>query len=105
MLTIVVSGLLSALISISSEGLCLSDYLGCNLQIFNVFPIPPPFLRKGASRPLSPTAQGEKQNPLNRWRSLSLLAPGARARFASVLTRSVLSSTLDPLRCGFRADP
>ncbi|QTF59120.1 ASCH domain-containing protein [Stutzerimonas frequens] len=26
-------------------------------------PIPPPFLGKGASRPLSPTAQGEKQTP------------------------------------------
>ena len=63
MLTIVVSGLLSALISISSEGSCLKVYLGCNLRIFNVFSIPPPFLGKGASRPLSPTAQGEKQTP------------------------------------------
>ena len=105
MLTIVVSGLLSALISISSEGLCLSDYLGCNLQIFNVFSHPPALPREGSESASVPNGPGGKTNPLNRWRSLSLQAPGARARFASVLTRSVLSSKLDPLRCGFRADP
>ena len=32
-----------------------------HLRLLN--PIPPPFLGKGASRPLSPTAQGEKQTP------------------------------------------
>ena len=60
-------------------------------------PSPRPSRGKGASRPLSPTVQGEKQ-PLNRRRSLTSQTPGARARFASVLTRSVLPSTLDPLR-------
>ncbi|MDQ0655212.1 hypothetical protein QFZ38_005550 [Pseudomonas cedrina] len=66
----------------------------------------PPALpsRKGASRPLTPTAMGEEQ-PHNRWGSLDHQPPGKGT--AALQSSPVRCSPASRLRaaCGFRADP